>query len=40
MRLDDGRPHHTSQIVLRAPLGPDGRARIRWKLSRADKGLA
>ena len=36
VRLRDGRPHPSSQIVLRAPPGPDGTARIRWKLSRAD----
>ena len=40
VRLEDGRPHPTSQIVLRALLGPGGTARIRWKLSRADKGPA
>ena len=40
VRLADGRPHHTSQIVLRCLLGRSGTARIRWKLSRADKGLA
>jgi uncharacterized heparinase superfamily protein len=36
VRLEDGRPHAASQIVLRAPLGPDGAARIRWKLGPAD----
>jgi uncharacterized heparinase superfamily protein len=40
VRLQDGRPYPASQIVLRAPLGPGGSARIRWKLSRADKGPA
>lgn len=36
VRLEHGRPHASSQVVLRAPLGPDGAARVRWKLSRAD----
>jgi uncharacterized heparinase superfamily protein len=40
VRLQDGRPHPGAQIVLRAPLGPGGAARIRWKLSRADAPLA
>jgi uncharacterized heparinase superfamily protein len=35
-RLQDGRPHPASQIVLRAPLGAGGTGRIRWKLSRAN----
>jgi uncharacterized heparinase superfamily protein len=38
VRLEAGRPHHGSQVVLRALLGRDGNARIRWKLSQADKG--
>jgi uncharacterized heparinase superfamily protein len=36
LRLEDGRPHAATQIVLRVPVGQDGTARIRWKLSRAD----
>jgi uncharacterized heparinase superfamily protein len=40
VRLQDGRPYPASQIVLRTPLVPGGSARIRWKLSRADKGPA
>ncbi|HEY4032161.1 MAG TPA: heparinase II/III family protein [Caulobacteraceae bacterium] len=36
VRLHDGRPHPSVQIVLRAPLAPGQAARIRWKLSRAD----
>jgi uncharacterized heparinase superfamily protein len=35
-RLHDGRPLPASQIVLRAPIGENRTARIRWKLSRAD----
>lgn len=38
VRLQGGRPYPASQIVLKAPLGAEGGARIRWKLSRADKG--
>jgi uncharacterized heparinase superfamily protein len=38
VRLLDGRPYTASQIVLRAPLGPDGTARIRWKLAHAVLG--
>src|SRR6185312_4920815 len=37
VRLQDGRPHAGTQIVLKAPLGPDGTARIRWKLAHADR---
>jgi uncharacterized heparinase superfamily protein len=41
VRLTEGRPHHTVQIVLRALLKRDGSARIRWKLSpAADKWAA
>lgn len=36
-RLEDGRPRASTQIVLRAPLGPDRTARIRWKLAHADR---
>ncbi len=36
-RLEDGRPRPATQIVLRAPLGADGIARIRWKLTHADR---
>jgi uncharacterized heparinase superfamily protein len=36
VRLADGRPQHTSQVVLRALLGHDRSARIRWKLGAAD----
>jgi uncharacterized heparinase superfamily protein len=36
-RLEDGRPRPATQIVLRAPLGPEGTARIRWKLAHADR---
>ncbi len=36
-RLEDGRPRPATQIVLRAPLGPEGIARIRWKLTHADR---
>lgn len=39
VRLVDGRPHHTSQIVLRCLLGRSVTARIRWKLSHADRAL-
>jgi uncharacterized heparinase superfamily protein len=35
-RLEDGRPRPATQIVLRAPLGAEGTARIRWKLAHAD----
>lgn len=35
VRLTEGRPHHTVQIVLRGLLKRDGSARIRWKLSPA-----
>jgi uncharacterized heparinase superfamily protein len=35
VRLTEGRPHHTAQVVLRALLKRDGSARIRWKLSPA-----
>ena len=38
VRLVEGRPHHTSQVVLRCLLGRSGTARIRWKLGRADSG--
>lgn len=37
VRLQNGRPHAAVQIVLRAPLGPEGTARIRWKLTHADR---
>jgi uncharacterized heparinase superfamily protein len=37
VRLLDGRPYPATQIVLKAPLGAQGNARIRWKLSPADK---
>ncbi|MGZ3273168.1 MAG: heparinase II/III family protein [Caulobacteraceae bacterium] len=37
VRLEDGRPRATFQVVLRAPLRPDGGARIRWKLTHADR---
>jgi len=37
VRLEGGRPHHAQQIVLRVLLGRSGTARVRWKLSRADK---
>jgi uncharacterized heparinase superfamily protein len=37
VRLLDGRPHAGTQIVLKAPLGPGGTARIRWKLAHADR---
>jgi uncharacterized heparinase superfamily protein len=40
VRLQDGRPHPATQIVLKAPLGPGGAARIRWKLTRADAAPA
>ena len=36
VRLTDGRPHPTSQIMLRVLLGRSGTCRIRWKLSPAD----
>ncbi len=36
-RLEEGRPRPTMQIVLRAPLGAEGTARIRWKLTHADR---
>ncbi|MEI9891440.1 MAG: heparinase II/III family protein [Caulobacteraceae bacterium] len=36
-RLEGGRPHPTHQVVLRCMLGRGGTARIRWKLSRADR---
>jgi uncharacterized heparinase superfamily protein len=37
VRLAEGRPQQTNQIVMRCLLGRDGTARIRWKLGRADK---
>ena len=37
VRLADGRPHATQQVVMRAMMGPGGQARIRWKLGHADK---
>ncbi len=37
VRLDDGRPHPTHQVVMRAMMGTGGQARIRWKLGHADK---
>lgn len=37
VRLTDGRPHPTNQIVLRCLVNRAGTARIRWKLGRADK---
>jgi uncharacterized heparinase superfamily protein len=37
VRLAEGRPQPTSQIVLRCLVARSGSARIRWKLSRADK---
>lgn len=37
VRLADGRPHPTSQVLMRAPMGPEGQARIRWKLGHADR---
>ena len=37
VRLADGRPHPTQQVVMRAMMGPGGQARIRWKLGHADK---
>ena len=32
VHLEDGRPRHASQVVMKRPLGPDRTARIRWKL--------
>jgi uncharacterized heparinase superfamily protein len=40
VRLADGRPQQTNQAVLRCLMGRSGTARIRWKLSRADKWTA
>ena len=37
VRLAEGRPQPTSQVVLRCLVARGGTARIRWKLSRADK---
>jgi uncharacterized heparinase superfamily protein len=37
VRLQEGRPVHTTQIVLRAHAPKGGHARIRWKLGLADK---
>jgi uncharacterized heparinase superfamily protein len=33
VHLVEGRPQHTSQIVMRALMRRDGTARVRWKLS-------
>ena len=38
--LVDGRPQHTQQIVMRTMVRRDGTARVRWKLSKAEKGQA
>ncbi len=32
VHLEDGRPRHASQVVMKRPLGADRTARIRWKL--------